>query len=86
VPGRYRVASPAARLPLGVPLLCVHGDADDRVPVQQSRELVAAARAAGDEAELVEFPGTGHFEVIDPDHESWLAVVDRLPGLLADRG
>ena len=33
VPERYVLASPAARLPLGVPTLLVHGDADEAVPV-----------------------------------------------------
>lgn len=78
VPGRYATASPAALLPLGVPLLCVHGDRDDRVPIEQSEKFVAAARAAGDDAQLATFPGMGHFEVIDPAHPSWRAVADWL--------
>ena len=74
VPERYAVASPMARLPLGVPLLAVHGDADDRVPISQSERFVAAACAAGDRAELVALPGVDHFAVIDPAHGSWHAV------------
>ena len=31
-PERYAAASPAARLPLGVPLLLVHGERDDDGP------------------------------------------------------
>jgi len=74
VPDRYELASPIERLPVGVPTLCVHGEADPIVPIAQSEAWVAAARAAGDEADLVSFPG-GHFEVLDPAHESWQAVV-----------
>jgi acetyl esterase/lipase len=81
VPDRYALASPRARLPLGVPQLLLHGDADDRVPVEQSRDHARDAAAAGDAAELVEFPGLGHFELIDPAHPSWAAVLDRLPAL-----
>ncbi len=74
-PDRYAVASPAALLPAGVPLLLVHGSIDDRVPPQQSRDYAEAARAAGDEVELVELDGVDHFDVIDPAHQSWAAVV-----------
>lgn len=74
VPERYDLASPIERLPVGVPTLCVHGEGDPIVPIAQSEAWVAAARAAGDEAELVSFDG-GHFEVLDPSHESWQAVV-----------
>ena len=31
-----------------------------------SRDYLAKARAAGDDGELDELPGAGHFEVIDP--------------------
>jgi dipeptidyl aminopeptidase/acylaminoacyl peptidase len=51
--------------------LLVHGDEDVRVPVQHSRDYVAAARAAGDPLEYVEIAGGDHFCVIDPAHDSW---------------
>ena len=77
VPERYDLASPIERLPVGVPTLCVHGRADPTVPLSQSEAWVAAARAAGDEAELVVYAG-GHFEVLEPTHESWQAIVERV--------
>ena len=40
-------ADPRQQLPLDVPVWCVHGTEDDTVPVSQSRDYVAAARAAG---------------------------------------
>jgi dipeptidyl aminopeptidase/acylaminoacyl peptidase len=43
-----------------VPLLVMHGAADPVVPVEQSRMLVAAIRAAGGEIEYVEYDGEGH--------------------------
>lgn len=82
VSDRYAVTSPRDLLPLGVPQLLVHGDADDRVPLAQSREYAAAARASGDRVELVEVRGADHFDVIAPAHEAWTTVVDRLPALL----
>lgn len=68
VPDRYAAASPVALLPLGVPVVCVHGTADDIVPLQQSERYVTATGRA---AELVTIPGTGHFELIDPADPAW---------------
>lgn len=86
VPERYAAASPAALLPLGVPVLLVHGDLDDDVPPEQSQAFARAARAAGDPVELVEFAGAGHFDVIEPGHAAWVAVVDRLLRLFRGAG
>jgi dipeptidyl aminopeptidase/acylaminoacyl peptidase len=74
------LASPIELLPLGptVHQFVLHGDADNRVPFQQSVDYVAAAQAAGDSVELAAFTGMGHFEVIDAAHESWLRVADEL--------
>jgi acetyl esterase/lipase len=76
----YSLASPIELLPLGpaVHQFVLHGDADNRVPFQQSVDYVAAAQAAGDSVELAAFAGMGHFEVIDAAHESWLRAVEEL--------
>ncbi|MDN5931867.1 MAG: S9 family peptidase, partial [Pseudonocardia sp.] len=66
VPDRYAVASPIARLPIGVPVVCVHGTADGNVPIRQSERFTAAS---GDE--LVALPGVDHFALIDPGTEAW---------------
>ncbi|HEY2869365.1 MAG TPA: alpha/beta hydrolase [Gaiellales bacterium] len=71
VPERYAAASPIERLPLGVPTLLVHGGRDDTVPVELSRDLHAAAVAAGDECKLVVHERDGHFEHIDPATAAW---------------
>lgn len=77
VPDRYDEASPIQRLPLGVPTLCVHARGDDNVPISQSETFVAAALAAGDDAELATVEGD-HFAVIDPTDPSWTLVLDWL--------
>lgn len=82
LPDRYADASPAARVPLGIAQLLVHGADDDIVPPAQSRDYAHRAREAGDDVELVEIAGADHFDVVDPAHESWRAVVERLPQLL----
>jgi dipeptidyl aminopeptidase/acylaminoacyl peptidase len=43
-----------------VPLLVLHGTADPVVPVEQSRALVAAIRAARGTVDYVEYEGEGH--------------------------
>lgn len=73
---------PIRLLPLAVPVWCVHAPGDDVVPISQSRAYVAAARAAGAAAELVEVGGD-HFTVVDPTHPSWtrqLQLLDTLSG------
>jgi acetyl esterase/lipase len=67
---RFALVSPAELLPLGVPQLLVHGDADDIVPLSLAEGYLSAALAAGDEAELAVYPG-GHFEHLDPASEAW---------------
>jgi pimeloyl-ACP methyl ester carboxylesterase len=74
VPERYAAASPAERLPLGVPALLTHGGRDDIVPPVMSERFAAAARAAGDEVELVNLPGEDHFGHLDPTNPLWNAV------------
>jgi len=75
VPDRYADASPIERVPLGVPQLLVHGEADERVPVDMSRGYAEAARAAGDEVDLVLRPGEDHFVHLDPAGGAWGDVV-----------
>jgi acetyl esterase/lipase len=74
VPERYTAASPIERLPFGVPVLLVHGAQDDTVPVAFSRDLHAAAVAAGDRCDLVVRAGEGHFEHVDPASGAWATV------------
>ena len=49
----------AARLDK-IPIWCFHGDADPAVPVQKSREIVAAIRLAGGNVKYTEYPGGAH--------------------------
>jgi pimeloyl-ACP methyl ester carboxylesterase len=74
-PRRYDLASPVERLPLGVPQLLVHGDADDVVPIALARGYAERAAVSGDRCELVELRGGGHMEHLDPASRAWAAVV-----------
>lgn len=77
----YAAASPVERLPLGAPALLIHGDADENVPIEQSRSYLAAARAAGDACELRELHGADHFDLIDPDGPAAPILYERLAAL-----
>jgi acetyl esterase/lipase len=78
VPERYADASPIERVPIGVPQLIVHGDADETVPPDQARRYAEAAQAAGDDVTLVMRPGDGHGVHLDPAEPAWAAVVEWL--------
>lgn len=59
------------------PVWIFHGDADNAVPVENSRHLYEALKAAGDDVRYTEYPGVGHDEAWDrayaePELMSWL--------------
>jgi len=77
VPDRLAVADPLSLLPTGVPTVCVHGEADDVVPVALSEAYVARAGGA---ARLVRLPG-GHMEHVDPASAQVAALREALAAL-----
>lgn len=81
-PGGLALASPIERVPVGVPSVCVHGTADDVVPLRQSERYVAAATRAGDGARLIPLDGADHSAVIDPRTAAWAACRDAALELL----
>ena len=83
-PARWQSADPMARVPLGVPVVCVHAPRDDEVPIAQSRAYVAAATAAGGNAQMIGAAGD-HYTLIDPHSADWQLVVDVLPELMPGR-
>jgi len=71
VPERYAAASPLQLIPLGVPVLLVHGPGDETVDVSHSRRYAQRTRAAGDPVELIEPSSSGHRVHIDTRSEAW---------------
>ena len=61
------------RLPLGVPELLVHGEADDIVPPRSARASPQRARGAGDDVELALLDGEATSSHIDPANPLWQA-------------
>ncbi|MDG4804080.1 prolyl oligopeptidase family serine peptidase [Micromonospora sp. WMMD980] len=84
VPDRYADADPSALVPIRVRTVVVHGTLDQQVPVATSRSWVAADRASGGDATLVELPECEHFGLIAPDSAAWPRVVEALRSLHDD--
>jgi fermentation-respiration switch protein FrsA (DUF1100 family) len=85
VPERFALGDPMQLVPLGVPILLVHGADDETVPVKRSRRFDAAARAAGDDVTLIEPSPGGHRAHVDPRSKAWRVAADwiasrKLPG------
>lgn len=60
-PEKIRERSPLYHVDLlAAPLMLVHGENDNRVPVAESRQMAAACLAAGKKCTYLEFPGEGH--------------------------
>jgi acetyl esterase/lipase len=84
-PARYAAASPVERLPLGLPQLVLHGGMDEALPIDLSRDYVAAARNRGDDVRFLELPRAGHMDFVDASSEahaalcSWLARITAGP-------
>ena len=57
---RYAAGSPYALLPIGIPVTCLHGDADQVIPYAQSKRYVAKAKQLGNPAKLITLPGVDH--------------------------
>jgi predicted peptidase len=65
-----------------IPILVFHGDADELVPVEQSRRIVAALKKAMANVRYTEFPGLNHGDAAtkalkDPATFSWLLAQHR---------
>jgi predicted peptidase len=58
------------------PVWIFHGGADDTVPVENSRKLYEALKAAGGDVKYTEYPGVGHNSwdkaYTEPEFMSWL--------------
>lgn len=71
---RWSITSPMHMLPLGVPIICVHGEADTTVHPKHTTAFVEAARSAGDVAQAVLAPGETHKDALKPTSAIWAAV------------
>jgi len=77
-PETYRSASPMHRVPIGVPVVVLHGDADEQVPVSVARRYAEAARAAGDPVSDEEFDGEDHVAFLNRTTRAWARSLELL--------
>ena len=80
-PDRHVAASPVKNLPIGRPLLVIHGDEDEQIPVAISRSFAGRAADEGDTVIYHELEGVGHDELIEPTSPAWEKVVDEVDRL-----
>jgi acetyl esterase/lipase len=86
VPDRYAQGSPVELLPTGTRQVLIVGDADGVMPEESRNAYVAAARNAGDSAEVIVVPDAGHFEYLAPASSAWPVVRDAILELLGTGG
>lgn len=84
VPERFAAADPALLGPTPEPLVVVHGEADEQVPVAVAHAWWAAAATPGRDR-LVLLEGVGHFPLIDPEAPAFDVLTGELGRLLAPR-
>ncbi|MCL2534556.1 MAG: prolyl oligopeptidase family serine peptidase [Nocardiaceae bacterium] len=70
-PDLYRSASPQHRMPIGVPVVVLHGTEDAQVPVKVASRYYDAARAAGDPVELHLIDAEDHYAFLDRNTRAW---------------
>ena len=71
VPERYAATNPRDMLPLGIPQLLIHGDADQVIHISWSKSYYQIAAAAGERVRLVVIDNADHIGVRDPSSEFW---------------
>lgn len=77
-PQLYRSASPRHRLPIGRPIVLVHGSEDEQVPAKVAARYTEAAREAGDDVALHVVDGEDHFAFLNKDSGCWKLSLDLL--------
>ncbi|WP_070380802.1 alpha/beta hydrolase family protein [Rhodococcus sp. WMMA185] len=70
-PDVYRSASPHHRIPVGIPVVCIHGAEDTQVPAKVSVRYGKAAAAAGDPVAVHIVEGEDHFAFLNPGTQCW---------------
>ena len=78
----YADTSPAALVPIGVRQAIVSGALDPIVPARFGQAYTDKARAAGDKVQVMDIPGAGHFELIDPTSKAWKRIEPAIEAML----
>ncbi|MCE9647194.1 MAG: prolyl oligopeptidase family serine peptidase [Chloroflexi bacterium] len=69
-PERYALHSPIRILPIGIRQLIIHGNQDEYLPVEWSRNYVTCSKDAGDNIDFIEIHNGKHMDYLDPNSEA----------------
>ncbi|MCW2549348.1 MAG: alpha/beta hydrolase [Mycobacterium sp.] len=77
VPDRYAAADPVLIGKAPVPVVLIHGELDEVLHVEMSRDYAARFGAT-----LIELEGGSHMDVIDPEAVAWQRLLEALKGIV----
>ena len=78
LPQRYHHASPLAQVGDGARVVCVHGDADDTVPLSPVGAVRRGRRRGRRPGRADRAARLGHYELIDVRHPAWEVCRDQV--------
>lgn len=78
VPDRYALANPIQRIDPLMPSVAIHGTKDTVVPVSESMDFVAAARALGAPSLMVQLDGANHGTPVTVRSPYWQTILDTI--------
>ncbi|MBU8731037.1 S9 family peptidase [Cytobacillus oceanisediminis] len=78
VPKRYKLSSPAELLPMNVEQVLIHGEMDQHVPVELSKDYYKSAVEKGENVKIVILPDIDHFKIIEPTSSAWTSVINSI--------
>ena len=67
--------NPLRRPPISAKTIFIHGDLDERVPLELTEKYVAAMKSYGQEIVLEILPGTSHFEMMNIPSPTYTALL-----------
>ncbi len=84
-PDAYADTSVPRLLPLNTPQTLVNGHEDRIIPYRMATDYTARATKAGDTAQLVTVPNTGHVELVTPGTAAWIETKRTIRAALANK-
>lgn len=78
VPELYQALSPISLFPLSIKHILLHGEIDQYVPVELSKNYYHRALSKNLNVQLITLPDVNHFNLVDPNDEAWKSVLDIL--------
>lgn len=74
VDDRYKVGNPGALLPFNAPQILIQGTNDGQIPPELPSRWAEMSTWLGDRATVTTIPLADHFDVVDPESQTWRIV------------